>query len=316
VSNGQPTNKWYRDPTWVTALVAILALFVAVLALLASSIFSYLSYDATVTQIKLERAPVLTEACSLQEVATWDRKVMLAPNATMLISTRELPGYTPPLRGNHVLCTIVNNGRLPAIRLNFKFGYSFCPPLITKPASLYLPVVAAGGTVRVLVINMSAAYSMEFQPLWQTDFIVPPTPTPTSYTYPGMENEKELFQLNSTPLSGSGNSSVMTTPAYCIDLLKRSAEVGAAFWLKREQSFHTGERVTVNVPANLPIGYFPKNRCPKTAFPEPLGARWAYALPGKRFTIVRIGKDLTMATIRGPDGGFVCARTESLEHSR
>lgn len=319
---GQRFSTFIRTesaPAWVAAIAGFAGTLVALLALAFSNYYaaqssadSHKSSQAAIKELELERSPVLTQVCDTQRKTGWTIARSYAPNSVEWL-TGEMGVFVPKLTNNSIMCTIHNYSRLPVVDLHFEFGYSPCASAPTKTASISVPVIAPGGETRILVANASQYSSMTMEPLRTTHFAVPPERATVSYSYPGFTVVQ--YQLGISESS----SAVLTKEAYgfCKDIERRQIQRGLNYWRKIELSFHVNDAVTSNFPSIFPIGNLSSTgRCPATqSMIIGTSAHPIYAL-GRVFYIKKLSPDSTVATLRGPTGGTVCAQTAILSHAR
>lgn len=307
-------------------LIAFAALLVSIIALGFSNYFASLSArygkeaaDATLTQVRLERSPILTEQCSLGgQTNNLDAGVQIYPNATFgtypNLFGNAAPEFTQTT-GTYIICTIHNYGRLPAVDVRFEYGYSYCMGVyVMKSANLGVRVIAPGSTAKVGVQNGSELSSLVVVPLRQTSFVTPPDSTRQSYMFLGSD-ALGSFQLNPLVVPHSegtvGKRAGIPSNAYCNRLLKQSSQSWVSWYHRGIEKLNVGQRyVFKSSRPNLPIGYLaPRGGCPTRLMglnTQQVQQPGVWINDPKTMEIVALSKDHTVTTLRGPGGGLVC----------
>lgn len=195
-------------PAWVTAVVAILALA-------ASSYFSYAANrearkaaEATLEQLQLERAPVLTITCDPDKTSPWEVGIDVL-RASMPQRTFERwqltfgrPQTFPTFSGNHVLCVIRNYGRAPAVHLDFRYTVSFCGQR-QEDRSSDIRIVGAGSETGILLYNGDEA-PVDLEVKDATSFVTPPETNRQPCQYAGLNTSVNFdFYLEAAPMPRS-----------------------------------------------------------------------------------------------------------------
>ena len=306
-----------RSATWAGVIIALAALIFSNRYAAESSKYAAQSSNAVLKQVALESSPVLTQECDSQRTTGWTIVRSYAPNLPDDWTEGSVGNWVPKLVvGSSVFCTIHNYSRLPVIDLHFEFGYGPCVGFPNKTGAIIVPVIASGGESRILVANESENTGMSIVPLQSTKFVMPPGSDFLPYSYPRFQLVD--YELGAAPIpSPAPGATAQPTPRpynYCSVVNKPQTEHWKKYWQEKRRSFHVGDMVTSGMSAFFPIGSLSANgRCPNSTFTSGGIRRPIWAL-GRQFQVTHLSPDLTMASIRGPGGGIVCADTASLAH--